>query len=433
MLYGLFIVILLVIATAFFALSEISLAASRRIKLRAIADSGDHRAKNIIDYQDHPGLFITTIQIGINALAILSGIVGGAFFTEPLAAILPDILSPEIRLKIASTISFILITIFFVLFGDLVPKRVAMALPESVALRLVPIMSRVIMVCGVLAKALNALGDVMCRLLGVPDKRQDDITSDDLYAVMEAGTMAGLLRKQEKDIIGNVFELDTRAVPSAMTVRNDIVYFDLHESEEEIKDKIANSPHTTYIVCKDDIDHIVGYVDSKELLERVIKGQKLRLDEGMEIRPPLIIPDTLTLAEAMDQFKGKDEDLAIVLNEYALVVGLITLQDIMMMLMGNLVGEEEQIIKRDENSWLVEGATPIDDIMHVFNIDEFPDPGNYETLSGFMTYILRRIPHRTDSVVYGGYKFEVMDVDSYKIDQVLVTKQRVPEQSKGRP
>lgn len=207
-----------------------------------------------------------------------------------------------------------------------------------------------------------------------------------------------------------------------MTVRENIVYLDLHEEEARVKEKIASAPHSTYIVCDKDIDHIVGYVDSKELLERVVKGQSLQLDNGLDIRPPLIIPDTLTLAEAMDQFKGREENLAVVLNEYALVVGIITLQDIMMMLMGNLVGEEEQIIKRDETSWLIEGATPIEDAMHVFEIEDFPESQNYETVGGFLTFMLRRIPHRTDFVVYAGYKFEIMDIDNYKIDQILVTR-----------
>ena len=171
--------------------------------------------------------------------------------------------------------------------------------------------------------------------------------------------MAGVLRTQEKDLIGNVFELDVRTVPSAMTVRENIVYFDLHEEETQIKEKIASAPHSTYLVCDKDIDHIVGCVDSKELLERVVKGQNLQLDNGLTLRPPLIIPDTLTLAEAMDQFKGREENLAVVLNEYALVVGIITLQDIMMMLMGNLVGEEEQINDVWEPAQVASGVSAV--------------------------------------------------------------------------
>ena len=422
MMYGFLIILILAAISSFFSFSEISLAASRRVKLRSIAEGGDARAARILGFQDQPGLFFTTVQIGLNAVAILAGIVGDSLLSPAIRDLLPDILGPALKGQVASAVPFVGVTLFVVLFADLIPKRIAMAVPETVALRSIEGMRRVIFVFAPLSKVFNSLSSIICRAFGLPEKRRDDITSDDLYAIVEAGTMAGLLRKQEKDLIGNVFELDVRTVPSAMTVRENIVYLDLHEEEARVKEKIASAPHSTYIVCDKDIDHIVGYVDSKELLERVVKGQSLQLDNGLDIRPPLIIPDTLTLAEAMDQFKGREENLAVVLNEYALVVGIITLQDIMMMLMGNLVGEEEQIIKRDETSWLIEGATPIEDAMHVFEIEDFPESQNYETVGGFLTFMLRRIPHRTDFVVYAGYKFEIMDIDNYKIDQILVTR-----------
>ena len=422
MMYGFLIILVLAAISAFLSLSEISLAASRRMKLRSIAEGGDARAARILSFQDQPGLFFTTVQIGLNAVAILAGIVGDSLLSPMIHGLLPDILGHALKGQVASAVPFVGVTLFFVLFADLIPKRIAMAVPEAVALRSIEGMRRVIFVLAPLSKVFNSLSSTIYRALGLPEKRRDDITSDDLYAMVEAGTMAGLLRKQEKDLIGNVFELDVRTVPSAMTVRENIVYLDLHEEEARVKEKIASAPHSTYIVCDKDIDHIVGYVDSKGLLERVVKGQSLQLDNGLDIRPPLIIPDTLTLAEAMDQFKGREENLAVVLNEYALVVGIITLQDIMMMLMGNLVGEEEQIIKRDETSWLSEGATPIEDAMHVFEIEDFPESQNYETVGGFLTFMLRRIPHRTDFVVYAGYKFEIMDIDNYKIDQILVTR-----------
>ena len=422
MIYGFLIILVLAAISAFLSLSEISLAASRRMKLRSIAEGGDARAARILGFQDQPGLFFTTVQIGLNAVAILAGIVGDSLLSPAIRDLLPDILGPTLKGQVASAVPFVGVTLFFVPFADLIPKRIAMAVPEAVALRSIEGMRRVIFVLAPLSRVFNSLSSIIYRALGLPEKRRDDITSDDLYAMVEAGTMAGLLRKQEKDLIGNVFELDVRTVPSAMTVRENIVYLDLHEEEARVKEKIASAPHSTYIVCDKDIDHIVGYVGSKELLERVVKGQSLQLDNGLDIRPPLIIPDTLTLAEAMDQFKGREENLAVVLNEYALVVGIITLQDIMMMLMGNLVGEEEQIIKRDETSWLIEGATPIEDAMHVFEIEDFPESQNYETVGGFLTFMLRRIPHRTDFVVYAGYKFEIMDIDNYKIDQILVTR-----------
>ncbi|HAK33620.1 MAG TPA: hypothetical protein DCM44_01455, partial [Pantoea sp.] len=182
--------------------------------------------------------------------------------------------------------------------------------------------------------------------------------------------------------------------------------------------------HSKFLVCDGDIDHIVGYVDSKELLLRVLGNQSMALNSGVQIRAALIVPDTLTLSEALESFKTAGEDFAVIMNEYALVVGIITLNDVMTTLMGDLVGQglEEQIVARDENSWLVEGGTPIDDVMRVLHIDEFPQSGNYETIGGFMMYMLRKIPKRTDFVKFAGFKFEVVDIDSYRIDQLLVTR-----------
>lgn len=421
---GYLIILFLILASAFFSLAEISLAASRRMKLKVLADNGDARAVQVLAFQDRPGMFFTTVQIGFNLVTIPAGIVGDAL----LAPYVNELVSPFLPSSVASGISFVLsfvfITFLFVFFGDLIPMRIAMALPENMALKTVGAMKVLIALCQPLGKIFNTLGDLFFRITGLPEKRSDVVSSDDIYAVMEAGAISGVLRQQEHEMIGNVFELDSRTVPSAMTVREDIVYFNLRESEDSIREKISEDPHATYLVCDGEIDKLVGYVDSKDLLERVLKGKTLSLEGDFPVRLPLIIPDTLTLAEALEQFKGSNEDLAVVLNEYALVVGIISLKDIMVMLMGNLGGRwlEEQIMKRDENSWLVEGSTPIDDVMKTFDIDDFPHSENYETIGGFMMCSLRRIPRRMDSVVFAGYKFEVVDIDNYKIDQILVTK-----------
>jgi CBS domain containing-hemolysin-like protein len=429
MLNGIIVIGVLIVVSAFFSMAEISLAASRRTKLRVLSSEGKTNASQILSFQEQSGMFFTTVQISLNAVAILAGIVGDAFLSPAIAGIFPRFVPSSVAERIGGIVSFLLVTFSFVLFSDVMPKRVAMACPEAVALRMIDPMKKFIFIFSPLSKSLNSVANAIFKLLRMPERKRDDITSDDLYAMMEAGALAGVLRHQEKELIDNVFELDTRTVPSAMTVRENVVYFDLHENEDEIKRKVADHPHSTYLVCDENIDRVLGYVNSKELLERVLKGQSLDLKNGLQIRPPLIIPDTLTLAEAMDQFKGKGEDLAVVLNEYALVVGIISLKDIMTMLMGNLVGQEEQIMKRDDHSWLIEGATPIDDVMSVFKIEEFPNSENYETVGGFLTYMLRRIPHRTDSVTFGGYSFEVMDIDNYKIDQVLVTRLTEPDRA----
>lgn len=225
-------------------------------------------------------------------------------------------------------------------------------------------------------------------------------------------------------MIANVFELDERTVTSAMTVRDSVVYFTLDESEESIREKLVQSPHSKFPVCEDGIDSVVGYVESKELFARVLAGKKLSLMADPQMHEALVLPDTLTLFEALERFRAAHEDFALIVNEYALIVGLLTLQDVINTVMGDLAGadDEDLIIKRDEGSWLIDGVTPVEDVMAALDIGEFEDAENYETIAGFMMYRLRKVPKRTDKVEFAGYRFEVVDIDNYRIDQLLVTR-----------
>ncbi|ARF51616.1 hemolysin family protein [Pantoea stewartii] len=424
MLDSLLVILLLIVISAFFSLSEISLAAARKIKLKLLADEGNVNAQRVLKMQETPGMFFTVVQIGLNAVAILGGIVGDAAFSPAFSALFNRFMSHELAEQLSFICSFTIVTSLFILFADLTPKRVGMIAPETIALRIINPMRFCLLIMRPLVWLFNGLANVFFRVFKLPMVRKDDITSDDIYAVVEAGALAGVLRKQEHELIENVFELESRTVPSSMTSRENIVWFDLHEDEVSLKTKIAEHPHSKFLVCNGDIDHIVGYVDSKELLLRVLGNQSMALNSGVQIRSALIVPDTLTLSEALESFKTAGDDFAVIMNEYALVVGIITLNDVMTTLMGDLVGQgmEEQIVARDENSWLVEGGTPIDDVMRVLDIDDFPQSGNYETIGGFMMYMLRKIPKRTDFVKFAGYKFEVVDIDSYRIDQLLVTR-----------
>ncbi|MBK4715118.1 MULTISPECIES: hemolysin family protein [Tenebrionibacter/Tenebrionicola group] len=424
MLNSILIILCLIAISAFFSVSEISLAASRKIKLKLMADDGNINAQRVLKMQESPGMFFTVVQIGLNAVAILGGIVGDAAFSPAFRDLFIRFTSPELAEQISFILSFTLVTGLFILFADLTPKRIGMIAPETIALRIINPMRFCLVVFRPLVWFFNGLANIIFRIFKLPMVRKDDITSDDIYAVVEAGALAGVLRKQEHELIENVFELESRTVPSSMTSRENIIWFNLHEDEQSLKNKIAHHPHSKFLVCNEDIDHIIGYVDSKELLKRVLGNQSLALSSGVQIRNALIVPDTLTLSEALESFKSAGEDFAVIMNEYALVVGIITLNDVMTTLMGDLVGQgmEEQIVARDENSWLVEGGTPIDDVMRVLDIDEFPHSDNYETIGGFMMYMLRKIPKRTDSVKYSGYKFEVVDIDNHRIDQLLVTR-----------
>nr|WP_203525579.1 hemolysin family protein [Crenobacter caeni] len=419
------IIALLIACSAFFSVSEISLAAARKIRLRQMADDGHINAARVLRLQEQPGHFFTVVQIGLNAVAILGGILGEAAFTPTFAALFRLVTDAPWVGAVSFACSFMLVTSLFILIADLMPKRLAMNFPEAIAVRVVRPMLFCVRLLLPLVWFFNGLANAVFRLFGVPLSRKDEITSDDIFAVVDAGAEAGVLHKSEHQVIENVFELESRTVPSAMTQRESIVFFSLDEPADSIKSKISEQPHSKFLVCDHSIDSVIGYADSKDILRRVLSGERLSLKEQGMIKTVLMIPDTLSLSEVLERFKTTREDFAVILNEYALVVGIITLNDVMSTVMGDLIGQnvEEQIVKRDEYSWLVDGMTPVEDVLRALELDSLPDDDNYETVAGFMMYMLRKIPRRTDCVVWEGYKFEVVDIDNHKIDQILVTRQ----------
>lgn len=423
---------LLLAGSAFFSISEIALAASRKIRLRMLATEGDSRAERVLQLQEHPGNFFTVVQIGLNAVAILGGILGESAFRPYFAALLGLISTATWVQPAAFALSVFFVTSLFILFADLMPKRLAMIAPEQIALRIVSPMLLLVLLFKPFVWLFNGLANVFFSLFKVPTMRKDDITPEDILAMMEAGAQAGVLQQHEHQLLENVFDMESRTVTSAMTARESLIFFSTDEDAESIKNKMAEHPHAKFLVCDKVLDQVVGVVESRDILMQVLHHQPISLHKDGIIKAPLIIPDTLTLYEVLAHFKSAGIDFAIIFNEYALVVGVITLKDVMSIVMGELVSsEEDQIVARDNDSWLVEGLTPLADVMRVLSIDHFPDAENYETIAGFMMYSLRKIPKRTDFVLHAGYKFEVVDIDSYKIDQLLVT--RLPSTALSKP
>ena len=422
---SLMIIALLIALSALFSMAELSVAASRRVKLRQLLDMGDARAQQVLDVQDEPGDYFTVIQIGQNTVAILAGLVGeGAFAPAVDWAGAWLQVTPENARVVGAVLSFLLVTSLFILLADLLPKRLGMVAPETVAVRVVGPMRYFTVVFRPVVWLFKRLTDGLARLLGLPARRDDRVTPDDILAMAQAGAEAGVLARRERQVIENVMEMDTRMVTSAMTGRDQIIHFLVDDSEVLIRARIDQYPHSTYLVCDGSIDHVLGYVDAKQLLRRLLNNEPISLKlEGL-ITKVLMVPDRLTLSEVLTAFRQAHEDIAVIVNEYSLVVGIITINDVMSTVMGELVSpmDEEQIVQRDENSWLIDGMTPIPDVLRVLSLDELPLQSDYETMAGFLMVMLRRIPRRTDAVECGGFRFEVMDVDSYKIDQVMVTR-----------
>jgi CBS domain containing-hemolysin-like protein len=419
------IILLLIVISAFCSTSEIALAAARKLKLAQLAASGDPRAATVLALQSQPGHFFTTIQIGLNAVAILAGVLGeGAYSPMFTNALLPYVGNAASAATLGSVLSFALVTAAFVLLADLLPKRVAIVAPEAIALRIARPMALCIRLLSPLVWAFNGTANLIMSRFGLPETRPEDFTPADIVAMTQAGMNAGVVAEQEQQLIENVFELESRTAPSLMTARDSIVWLDSLEDEGVIRAKLRAHPHAKFPVCAGSIDAVVGYVDSKDILNRFLNGDALSLKGEGLLRNALVLPDTLTLGEILKQFKSAREDFALIINEYALIVGLITLNDVTATLVGETLdsSDEAQIIRRDENSWLVDGLTPVGDLENLLDIPPFPDDDQFETIAGFLMYVLRKVPRPTESVDHGGFRFEVLDVDHHRIDQLLVTR-----------
>ena len=277
------------------------------------------------------------MQIGLNAVAILGGVSGEGSLGPYYARLFERWLSAEKAQRAAFVASFVTIIAVFLVFADLFPKRLGMNEPERLAVRMVGPMQVLITTFKPLVWLFTRSTDLLFKLLGMPAQRDDKITSADILAMTEAGAQAGVLAQREQQVIANVFELDTRLVSSVMTSRERIAWFLKDEPEAILRARIVAEPFSAYPVCDGDIDHVLGYVDAKDMFQRVLAGQPLALDQGLPLLKALVIPDRLTLTEVLEQFRQAREDFAIVVNEYSLVVGVITLNDVMSTVMGDLV------------------------------------------------------------------------------------------------
>ena len=409
--------VLLLALSAFVSAAEIAIAAGRKIKLQIMAKEGDVRAFDVLKMQENPGSFITVVQVVLNAVAISAGAVGESAISPYLRVLVNNE-------AVSSVISFVLITSLFSLLADLMPRRLAMSNTENIAVRLVRPMMLLIFVLKPVIWIFDGAANVLFEVLGISTTRQDDMTPEDIYAVMDAGAEAGVLKKQEHHLIENIFDMQERTVTSVMNPRENIVYFDTKTSTEKVVEVMIEQPHNKFLVCHDDdLEHIVGYVESRSFLALVLNQQEVSLTSKELLMPALFVPDTLSLFEVLEMFKSTGSDFAVIVNEYGLVVGVITLKDVMSIVMGELVTLEEQpIVQRTDNSWLIDGMTPIEDVVRALDIVNLPRSQNYETLSGFMMYMLRKIPKKTDTVEYANYRFEIIATDNLKITQMLVTK-----------
>nr|WP_294916512.1 hemolysin family protein [uncultured Neokomagataea sp.] len=430
---GLIATIILIGVSILISLSEISFAAARDVRLRSKADAGDPRAIAFLKLRRNSGQVITVLQICLNAVGVLGGIISDSMLSAPLAAALKACgLSSTLSDQLGAALGFILITGLFVLFADLLPKRIAMNAPDRIALKVGWFPAIALKVLYPAVWVFSKISDALLRFLKIPATATvEPVTPEDLRAILAAGTASGILLEEEHQMIQNVLGLQDRSVTSAMTPRDEIVYLDVQETPETQRDKVRVRPYSRYPLCNGDLDHVIGSIRAEDVLVAVVdKPQDTELptpgtNQIFKMRRDVLsLPDTLNLWETLAQFDVNGAGFALIVNEYGLVVGLITYKDIMGALMDGLVSpfEEQAIVRRDDNSWLIDGAAPIGDVIRELDIPVFDDAQNFDTIGGFVMNRLRRMARKTDRVDAAGCRFEVVDVDGFRINQLLVTR-----------
>ncbi len=426
--HGLLLLLVLLALSAFFAMSEIALASARRFRLLALADEGDARALAVLALQDKPGDFFTVVQIGLNAVAILGGVIGDELFSPAIQSWLVQFGMPmEFAGTAAFVVSFLLTASLFIQFADLIPKRLGLQLAEPVALRIVTPMCWLIVLLRPAVFFFDGLADRVFRLLGVPTLREEGVTSAEIVAMAGASAEAGTMQHKEHHLIENMMGLENRTVGVAMTPRDQVVFIACDDTDAEIRAKLVLQPHSRYLLCETGIDTVFACLYAKDLLRLILQdnpanlGAALRLVANTNL---LLVPDSLSISDLLDRFHEAREDFAIIMNEYALVVGVITLYDVASQLVDGVALNDSQgwIVARDDHSWLVDGQTPVEDLRKTLNIDYFPGEEGFETVAGFLMHQLKRIPRRAEVLEFSGYRFEVLDVDHHKVDQILVSR-----------
>ena len=422
----------LIVLNGLFAMSEIALIAARKSRLQRLAEDGDHSAVVAIRLGEEPTQFLSTIQIGITAIGILNGIVGEAALAGPLAGLLHGWGIDEKTSAIgATTIVVVSITYFSIVVGELVPKRIAQFNAEGIA----RLMARPIALLAQLSRPFVALltvsTDGLLRLLGKKELSSANLTEEDIHAILVEGSQAGVIEKQEHDMVRNVFRLDDRQIASLMTPRSEIVWLDMEAPLEEGLDKLAASDHSRFPVCKGGLHAVLGVISAKRLL-------KLRLkDEPPEkivdyLQPAVYVPESLTGMKLLEQFRESGVQMVFVVDEYGEILGLITLQDLLEALAGEFRPRDPEdvwAVQRADGSWLLDGLIPIPELKDRLDLKTVPeeDKGRYHTLSGMVMCLVGRVPHTGDVTEWEGWRLEVVDLDGNRIDKVLASRLLEPE------
>jgi len=420
------IILILIIANGIFAMSEMAIVSSRKARLQRWINEGHPKAKRALNLALAPGDFLATVQVGITLIGILAGAFGGATVAEKLSFYLKQF--PSIA-PYAQTVSLslvvLVITYFSLIIGELVPKRLALNHPEQIATLVAGPMSVLARLASPLVHFLSLSTEAVMRLLRVKPPSGPAITPEEINVLMDQGTRMGVFEEAEHDLVESVFRLGDRRAGVLMTPRSEIAWLDADHPLPVNWQKILDSGYSQFPVCQGTLENTLGIVSLKTLCLYLIKGETP--DLRMNLIKPLFIHEGLTTLKVLELFKQSGNHIALVVDEYGSIQGMVTLHDILEAIVGAMpsLGEEnaEAAVRREDGSWLLDGMLPADELKEIFHIVKLPEEerGDYQTLGGFVMMHMGRIPSPADHFEWEGLRFEVVDMDGHRVDKVLVT------------
>ena len=415
-----FIILGLILLNGLFSMAEIALVSARKARLEAQANKGDLRAKAALSLANKPETFLSTVQIGITLIGILTGIYSGDKIVHDVVVMLEKIpLLQPYATPIATTLVVVVLTFFSLILGELLPKRLGLTAPEAIAKMVAAPMKVINIITWPFVWLLNKTTNILIKLFKIKTT-DNQVTEEEIKAIISEGTEHGAIEATEQEIIERIFHLGDRNITSLMTHRHDIIWFDINDNETRIKEKILQEPHSVYPICHNSIDNIKGIVSIKDMY---VTPDDIPFKDSM--KPALFVPENNSPYQLLERFKESKIHTCFVVDEYGTLLGLITLNDILEAIVGELPQqdvEDYEVKEREDGSFLVDAQIPFYDFLTKFEKTEWMNEGEqeFDTLAGFILHRMERIPQSGDKMDWSGFHFEILDMDGHRIDKVLV-------------
>ncbi len=419
-------ILILLIANGIFSGSEIAIVSARKVRLEQLADQGNRKARAALKLASSPNNFLSTVQIGITLIGILSGAVGGATLAQRLKPVFDGIpaLKPYSE-GISVAIVVTIITYLSMIFGELVPKRIALNEPERIACSVARPMRWLSRLTAPVVHLLGLSTDALLKLLGVKASNEPEVTEEEIKVLIRQGAESGMFEEVEHEMMERVLRLGDRPIKALMTPRIDVVWLNTESTVDEWLHAVTTSTHSRFPVGRGSLDNCIGVVRGSGLLAARVANRPIALDQM--VQTPLYVAETTRILNVLGQFKEARAHIALIIDEYGGIEGLVTLNDLMEAIVGDLPSvedlDEPMVIQREDGSWLLDGSLGIDEIKELLDKDELPgeETGNFHTLGGYVMHSLGQIPESGQHFQYDELRFEVMDMDGTRVDKVLVS------------